>query len=62
MNLAAPPPSNTPETAAEWRRRARRARDLAKSLIGDPAEERLLRLAEEYEQRARQMLQVTQVT
>lgn len=41
--------------AQNLRRRARRARDMAALLIGDSAEQRLLNLAEEYEEQARQL-------
>lgn len=39
-------------SAAEWRRRAERARSIASTLVGDPAEQCLLQLAQEYDERA----------
>jgi hypothetical protein len=46
---------NDPASPAELRRCAQRARDIASTLIGDPAEQRLLQLAQEYEGRAVQL-------
>jgi hypothetical protein len=40
--------------AHQWRRRADRVRAIATSFAGDPAEQRLLQLASEYEERAAQ--------
>lgn len=51
MNARSYPPANVPSVADEWRRRAQRARTFASSLAGDPAEQRLLHLASEYEER-----------